>query len=258
MIITGSSVPGSTTLSVKRDFRIRTRLALQWVQTASGNWIAVDRGAAEDVYESTFTVYGTYAKVSTLIAALQLNRAAAAGTPNQIAISSVSAGEYVFGCDVDYSTSVAAIITDFGRVKQGSWKGYGVTLEARALSPTFTGSPSLPAFQYVDIGYEGDRDWTVTKLLSSTGAVTNVDENCDAGTLKLAATLTNANMQALRRYLATQRGATISFPAPSGITYPFGPRGTTGTHNMKVVAWEDLGQWGLQYWRMRLTLAEVV
>jgi hypothetical protein len=243
-------------LLVKRDFRPRTDYALGWAQVSDGNWKASDRGAASDVYASSFEVYGKYAKLKTVLDAIQVNRTNAA--PNDLTIESVTTGEQIFGADVDYSTHTHIAITKMGRIKQQSWKGFSLDMEARALSPSFTGSASLPALSYVSVGYEGDRDMTLSPRFAYDNTATYIDESADAGTLTMVVTLTVANMRNLRRYLATVRGAAFNMASPGGVAYPFGPRGDTGTISVKCIDFEDMGMWGIAWWRAKLKLAETV
>jgi len=256
MRLSGTGISTPFELKVTK-YRPITTYGIEWIKTSSGNYVSTDRGASNDTYESEIVVSGHEYYINQVLSAIQDNRAAdnhvlSLDTFNQV-------DDKIFGCDVDYSSGVTCTVVKLSSRKQRSWRGFGVTMILRALSPSFTGSASLPALQYIPKGYEGDATYTVTKYDTYDGSFTYLDEEYDAGQWTGDVILTSANMQGLRRYLATQRGSTISIPAIAGVAYPYGPRrGSTYPLSVKVTEFKDNGMWGEGYWTATLTLNEVV
>ena len=151
MLIAGDGITGTVEVKVKPDFRPITTLALQWFQLDSGNWKAVDRTSAEDTYEAEIRTYGTEATIDSIIDAFEDNRTAGSGTPYVLTLSSFESTEHIFGEDVDHSSSISATVLSIGQKEQRTWKGFGLALRLQALSPSFTGSPSLPTLQYLGV-----------------------------------------------------------------------------------------------------------
>lgn len=237
-------------------FRPETELALKWKQTASGNYVGTDRGASEDIYRAKFKMHGHESDINALLNQIEANRAA---DNHVITLGSFASNEHIFGEDVDHSGQVNATVVAYGNLQQKSWKGFGIELTVQALSPTFTGSATLPTLQYLNRGYRGDSKVTVNKFDTYNGTFTYQDMTADVGIFIGTFLLPITDMRNMRRYLATQRAATISIPGLRGVDYPFGPRQTNSYPiSVKVIKWEDLGMQGLNYWLLKLTLAEQI
>lgn len=259
MRISGGSI---TPLDIKilPSFRPRTKLGLKWVELADGNYGAVDRGSACDIYESDVTIYGVESVIQNFFTAVQLNRAD--GT-HVFALSQFNDGEKIFGADIDYSGTIEATIIKMNRKSQKTWKGFSLSFTLRAKAVSFTGTASLPTLKPL-IGYDGDSSFTVDKRDSYFGDLFFSDLDKDSGTFSAVYNFTNDDMMAIRRYIATQRAATISISALAGVTKPFGNRVASFPLSVKIINWDDLGMiaWGIssdvRCWALQMTLAEVV
>lgn len=255
MEISGTGI-GTFTAKVLPGFRPLTSLALQWRELADGNWIATDRGAAADTYDSRIQLYGTETVINEFIKEMYDNRAAAS---NVFAMGSFADDELIFGADVDHTGSISGTVLEIGDRAQRTWKGFAVQATIRALSPSFVGSATLPSLTSLEHGFEGDSTRPINKSDTYDGTMSYADRRSDAGFFTGTFLFTLAEMRNLRRYLTTQRGATISIASISGVTYPFGTVRASGyPYSVKVLQWEDLGVRGVGRWRMRLKLAEVI
>jgi len=253
VLVTGTGI--SEIINVLPDFKRETRLAISWEQAADGNWVAVDRGAAYDVYEATISIYGTETYINTTLSEIEANRAAAS---NVVALTEFGTDETIFGDDIDY-TSVSATFLSARRRRQGTWKGWGAELRLRALAPTFSGTASFPTLRWCDVGIDGDGDLTINKIDSYTGIYDYLDHSADYGTFTGVFTLSRADTKSLRRYIATRRTLDFELANTFGISYPFGIRSAgTYPYTCKLIGWEDLGPWGIQWNRIRLKFAEAV
>lgn len=239
---------------VKPEFKPKTTLALKWVQTASGAWRATDRGALSDMYESEIRLYSREAKINTFVNAVYANRTY---DTNYFTMSGFEDTEHIFGEDVDYSIPITVTIVDIKGPVQTTWLGFEVTVTVRALSPTFASASFLPSLKYLDYGYKGSvQELTINKYDSYYGSYTYLEHGADIGLWEGTLIFCSYFMGVMRRYLATERDNTITIPIINGVDYPFGPTRGTFPINCKVTSWEDLGMWGPNNWKMKLTLAE--
>jgi hypothetical protein len=168
--------------------------------------------------------------------------------------------EHIFGADIDYSKPLLATAIIQKRM-QGSWKGFGVTLRLSLLSPSFIGgNGSLPIFQFLDVGYDADSDYTVNKFESYNSIFYYNDHEADVGSFTGVFTFTDAEMISLRRYIASNRASKIPMPTFSGVNYPFGRR-TPGSY-ANIIYFEDMGMLNLRRcnprWKAKITIAEDV
>lgn len=247
----------STLVKIQPNYKVDTRLALKWQQVSSGNWVAVDRGATSDIYESEFTILGKQATIETVLANIETNRSFAAST-RLITIGGCESTEHIFGEDVNHSGLTMTILS-VSPIEQRSWQVYGATIRARAVSPTFTGSASLPTFRNITIGRTADQAMTINKMDTYYGTYTMVEHDSDSGTANLSLMLTLTDMQSMRRHMATVRGSNYTITSTSGLWNLFGPnRPITYPVSVKIIDWEDAGWFGLTHRILRLTIAEVI
>lgn len=256
MIINGPGISTDYNVNILPDFRPETRLAIKWHQASDGNYFAIDRTAAEDKYLSTIRVYGTKAVIDALIDEIQANRAT---DSHVIALSGFNATEQLFGMDIDYTGSINSTVLEIQPISQNTLRGFSVSMTLSALSPSFTGSPSLPTFKRLDVGFKSDSSWTFIKHKSYENNFTYQDKLADAGEFEGTFLFDDDEMKALRRYIATQRGASISISDVSGVDELFASRrGGTYPYSVKVIDWQDLGRYTVNRWKMRIKFAEVI
>lgn len=237
------------------DFQPDTRLAIEWFKKADGNYAATDRGAASDIYESVISAYGTEAYINNICDKINDNRIA---ENNVIVMTVFSATEKIFGAEVVY-TSINATVLEMKRRNQGSWKGFGVEMRVRAIAPTMAGETNRPTLSYCEVGIDSDSDLTIEKYDTNTGTMTYIDKEYDSGLFTGIFTLTDADMIKMRRYLASARTGGATLVNTFGVAYPFGIRSTHSYNYVtKIISWKDLGMFGVKWWRIKLTFAEVV
>lgn len=254
MLITGTGFTAFP-VKIKVDYKPVTTYALSWQQLSSGNWIATDRGAAQDIYEcDNVTLYGTEAKMKAFAVAIEANREAGS---NVVTLSGFNSQEHIFGADLNYTGNITATI-DMNRRSQGTWKGFEQTCKVVAVSPPLlANSGSLPLLRCLDINYDGDEDETINKLYSYNRNNFYQDHSSDYGTFTGTFTFTDSEMKQLRSYIRTQRSNTVSIPNISGVSSPFGIMSSSYPYNVKIIKFEDRGMWDNNFWSCDLTFALV-
>lgn len=241
MKISGTGIT-EFTIRIKPEFEINTKLALQWTQLSNGDWACTDRGAEEDRYSATVTVYDTLSVLEAIVDQIELNRVnSSASNSNTVTLSEFNSGEYIFGADIDYSGSITATINP-GEVRQGSLNGFELELEIIAISPTFiTGVfTELPILRYLDIGFNGNAKYTVNKLNTYSNVYYYQDRLIDSGTFTGTFRFDQYEMSNIRRLVATIRGGTLPLPTINGVTHVFGKRRGNPT-NCRVTNIKDIG-----------------
>lgn len=258
MQINGDGIATPIIAKVKPDFAVLTTPALKWVQLTSGNFEAVDRGAGEDLYSAKVRLYGFKTTIDEFLEAFEDNRGASSGTPNELSLSSFNETEKIFGADVDYSEPIPCTITKLREVKQRTWRGFSLEVRINALSTAFVGSPAMPALNLLKVGYTGDGDYTINKILNYDGSFTHIDHKADTGLFKGVFTFSEAEAIQFRRYVATERGNTVQLNTISGVAEPFGTRrGGSYPYDVKIIDWKERGMRGLHQWLFEITFAEV-
>jgi hypothetical protein len=242
-------------------YQVLTKLAINWRQVSSGNYVGTDRGSTADVYEAKFSIYGTESTINSFIDEIEANRTAYPSASSYIlTLGSFQSGEYIFGENVDHTGSISATLLSIPKRKQGSFKGFGLAdMYIRALSVSFTGASSLPTLQFCIPGGELDSDYTIRKNDTYDGTMAYKDHQADSGIFEGTFKLTNANMILIRNYIRTQRTGNFTLSDTFGVSYPFGKRSANSyPFTCKLIGWTDLGWWGLLYHRIRLRFAEAV
>jgi len=258
MDVSGTGI-NSTAIKIKPGFKIDTRLAIDWFQLSNGNWAGTDRGSDSDIYEADVDFYGTQSDMEEIINLIEDNRATSAMGANALQLSNINTSEKIFGEDIDYSGGVYVTTMETGRVQQKTWKGYTLSAKLRLLSPSFTGSASLPSLSCVNIGYKAYADWTINKYDSYKGNMEYMDHASDAGIFEGVFRLSISDMVSMRRYIATQRTSSYTITAIDNLSEMFGTRrGGSFSYTAKLIDWEDLGLNGLQFYFIRLKFAEVI
>lgn len=238
---------GSTVL-VLWGYRPITEIAIKWHQRADTNWRGCDRGSDEDVYSSNVIFRGPISELSTLETILDNNRTNFNATFN--------AGEQIFGADVDHTSTISVIVTEYGKIRQSSFKMFEMALTLRHANPTFiTTTPDFTKLRLSTHQNTRVTEFELNKLFTYDDQAFVVDrlsnDGNESGTFTGRFAQTVDEMPAIRRYLAvTARANKIVFPTFGGITKPFGTRSGTGPFNCRIVNWSDLGRryfcdWGL-------------
>jgi hypothetical protein len=238
-------------------YKVRTRLGINWVRSASGEWYGVDRGAATDIYESEVEMRGIEGRIDQFIK--EAWDARAAGN-NTFTLTGFYDNERIFGSDINYAT-VTAVMLNTPMKEQIGWKVFSTKFTLRAIGPTFSGTAAMPALSYIDRGWFGNpEEWTISKLDTYNNTYTYLDHQINVGQLRIGALLTQSEMANLRRYAATLRAGAFLMSQPGGVTLPFGPAGT-GYQNVwdayvkiKEIANEEM--WGLNNWKCDITFVE--
>lgn len=257
MQIAGSGIT-SFTVKLKPDFTVLTSFAIRWVQSSANTWKYSDRGAAEDIYESDISIYGTETTINTFIDWIEANRTYPS---NVLQLSGFTDTEHIFGENVNHGGTVNANIVKYEKTVQNSWKGFGLNIRIRALSPAFTGTTTFPALTNLQIGYDANSEFTLNSISSYNNTFTYQEHDCDTGTFTGTFTFTLTEIQGLRNYIRVNRGDQFILPAIAGIEYPFGKRrGLSFTYDNIYVRIKDYKEgafFGLNSKYVTLTFTEV-
>jgi len=255
MLVSGTGITPFTA-KILPGYRPLTSLAIKWRKKADGNYSGTDRGSSADVYQTKIALFGKESVINNFIDEVEANRTAQS---HVLQLSTFSDTEYIFGRDVDHSGTINATIVEMDDRGQQSWKSWGLEMRLQMLSPAFSGSPSFPTLEYLDIGASGDSTRTVTKYDSYSGNFTYLDHNSDIGAFTGTFLLSDADMLSLRRYIATQRTGDFTLSDTFGYDYPFGSRSANSyPFTCKLIDCEDLGMWGTHWWKIKLTFVEVI
>ena len=234
-----------------------TTAALNWIQAADGNWLAVDRGATNDVYKSKVTFYGTETEVDNIIDQFEANRA---GGTNYFTLSQFNIIEdQIFGADIYYTSGMDATIVKWDKRKQKQFKSYtwSCTMQLIEDPYPYSGTPSLPTLKPL-IGYQGDSTWTIKKLDTYDNTFTYIDHEKDTGIFEGTFILGQTDMKNFRRYLlSTIRGGDMIIADIAGVTNPFGSKRGGYPITVKVLDFKD-ELININFWRIKMKLAEVV
>ena len=261
MYVDGSGITTPLEFRVLRTFKPRTELALSWDTSADGNYYPIDRGVASDYYDADLELYGTEATISAFIDTLEENRT---DESNVLYFYDTSTGEKIFGANIDnsqtvdgYAKAFKVTVISFDMVKQGSLKGFGVSLKVRNLSPSFIGSATLPAL-YPLVGYIGDSEYTINKVDSYDNTFTYQDHQSDSGVFECGIRLADSNAANLKEFVRQARGAAFNLAALGGVANPFGRRSSSFPYSVRVIDLKDMGLYAVDHWQFRLKIVEQI
>jgi len=244
-----------TTIKVQRDFRVTTTLSLTWGKTATGLYIAADRGSTNDQYGCTIEVVGLQTEINSILTSLEANRVST--DAGKFTLSNFASDELIFGSDIT-NTSIEVRASDIGDRKQTRLNLFSVSIKLKVCdvtSLTFTGSSlSTINLNHVSVGYEGFSEQSYIVHNMQSDPLSMVDKRIDTGVITIDAQMRNSDVIDLRRTLATKRSAPITFIA-KGVSYPFGPN-RSSTLTGKVLRYSEDGPIGQQYKKIQLTIYE--
>jgi hypothetical protein len=235
----------------------KTTPALKWELLSNGNYVAVDRGADNDIYESELSFYGAQTEIDNIIDELEANRA---GGTNYFTLSQFNGvDDQIFGADIDYSGTLDVTVTKWGKRKQKEWLVFTWSCTVQLIEDPYlyTGTPSFPAFKPI-IGYRADSTWTVKKMDTYDNTFTYIDHNKDTGIFEGTVILNNTDMNGFRRYLlSTIRGGDMTVSSIAGLSELFGSKRGSIPSNVKVLEFRD-EMININFWHVKLKLAEIV
>ena len=234
-----------------------TTPALKWELLADGNYVAVDRGASNDIYQSELTFYGTETEINSIIDEFESNRA---GGTNYFTLSQFNTvDDQIFGADIFYTSGVDATIVKWGKRVQKSFKAYiwKCTVQLVEDPYPYSGTPSLPTLKPFE-GYRGDSTWTIKKMDTYDNTFTYIDHTKDSGIFEGTFILNQTDMKNFRRYLlSTIRANDMSISSIAGVTYPFGSKRGGYPITVKVLDFKD-ELLNINFWKIKMKMAEVI
>lgn len=256
MWISGDNIT-SYLVKVKPDYKVDCRLALDWVQSSSGNYSAVDRTSVSDIYETTIVIAGKQDVVEQFINEVEDNRLY---DTYYFTLSGFEATEHIFGEELVYTSPLTVTVLNIGDIKQKSWKVYEVEVKMRLLSPiTFSASPRFPSLLNISTNIVKKIDSTINKYDSYNGTFSYLDHSSDSGILGIDFILPVSEVKELKKYYQVNRGSTIVLTSTElpGISYPFGTTRSNFPISVKILELTDDGWFGLTHRKMSMKIAEV-
>lgn len=226
--------------------------AIQWVQDAAGYWTGSDRGASQDIYETTCVFAGRESVINALEQALDANREA-------VTLSAFLAP--LFAPNVDHTGSLTAAVIGALERRQVQYGAaahvYALTVPFRAIAPPLLATtPSLAGLRPQD-GFTATHSNESPKAFSMTQAAYYADHRSDSGYLDVELVQNLATTQAILAYiLTTARASAVAFPAALStvIAYPWG-RSRGAPTNCRFTSLQ-LSRMNLNRWRLKLRLVE--
>lgn len=234
---------GGTTLYRVRPWPSPTvTRAFNWVNDGRGNIRGNDRGASQDIYESTITIADTENNVNSLLTVLSTGR-------ESVVFDQFAAP--IFAPNVDHTSSITCAV-DVGKRKMvyhgsGAYDVYEVELKVRAITaPLLTPTPSLSGLR-VQEQKDAGHSWGLARNFFQNGLQAYSESRNDAGQFTPSFVQgTAATQAALAYFLVTARSASFTLPS-FGADYPFGPARGGGPFSVRLadfrVSRENLNRW---------------
>jgi hypothetical protein len=254
MILTISGT--STEIRVNPDYQPITKLAVDWFELSNGDWETVDWGTSADTYETIINTFGTETYINNIISALNDNR-----NESYCVLSGFASNEKIFGDNINYTNPLSALFTGYMETRQSvSLNGFGVKLSFKLVNPSFVGSNPLTSDDFKNIAwsYEADREVSMDLLTTIGGQDYTYDNTSETGTCKINVNMSSEQLIRLRNFYRIYRGYTWELGVGDlpGIEYPFGPKSSTGPHNVKIKSIQE-NRFGLNRWLVEIVLVEV-
>jgi len=221
--------------------------AITWVQDAKGFWHGSDRGAAQDVYETTILVQVSETLMDTLQGTFY-------STSREL-VNVTAINTDFFAPTVDQSGTVSSTIVDFGQRKHLQFAGASISLQdismtVRAVSPTLlTPTPSLATLK-IQEGWEGDASREIAKGFAYDRTPSYNDRASDAGRFVGRFSQTTVQLKAILAYImVTARASSFAFPTLAGVPNPFSVSRGSLPVNVNIVDFSfsraNLNRWNL-------------
>jgi hypothetical protein len=229
MIISGISGTFNTSL----DYKTTTVLSLSYSQLSNGNYVAIDRSTSADIYECDITTYGRESYIGNIIVGLDSIR----NGNGLCQLSGFALNEKIFGENVDYSSPLSCVVTDYKLRENNSLNVYKLQLSLRLLSPTFDATPELPDFHSTCLGtgFKSDINRALVHNDTYYGDYYLSDKKMDSGIFEGKFNLTSSQLANLREYIRVYRDNIVIVSKLNGVNYMFGPSGGDFPHNVKII-----------------------
>lgn len=236
-------IGGTTLYRVKPWPKPSIKSSIQWTFDSRGNPRGYDRGASEDIYETSIEIEDTETNVNSLLTVLNSNRETV--TLDQFAAD-------IFAPNIDYTGSIVCAVNDYGVRKVGfhATSGddiYQMELKLRAVQPSVLGTtPSLSGIR-VQEQRDAGHSFGVARHYFRDGAHGYSDTNVDSGRYAPYFLCTPAIAKAVIAYfMVTARAASFTLPT-LGDAYPFGPSRGSGPFTVRLhdfsISRENLNRW---------------
>lgn len=227
--------------------------AMEWIKSRKGNHHNSDRGAAQDVYTTDFTLYDTESALNTLQTTLAAHR-------YQVTLADF--GEALFAPNIDHTGSINALITTRGPRRSAGFTAGGGELfqmqcKATAVQPPKLGiTPSLSLLR-LQHGYTADKTFTARMGMTYDQTAGGTDTADDAGVFDFKGLQFTAELQQILAYIlaGTSRGLAFTLPTIAGEPYPFGVVKGAGPFQTKIRSF-SFSRRDFQMWDLAIQFVE--
>ncbi len=230
--------------------------AMEWITSRKGaNQHASDRGAAQDLYFTEFTLYDTEDSINTLQAILAAHR-------YQVTLTDF--GEALFAPNIDHTGSINAAITTRGARRSigfaaGGGELFEMTCKATAIRPPKLGlTPTLAPLR-LQHGYEADKSFEARAGFSYDQTVAYTSTADDNGTFQFKGLQFTAELQQILAFILAgpSRGLAFTLPTIAGEPYPFGVIKGAGPFQTKIRSF-SFSRRDFQTWNLSIQFVEHV
>lgn len=238
-------------------FEPKTIPALTWVQHANGNYEAVDRGQNADIYTTRLTFVGEVDAIDSLV--VEFDTIAQYDTNKYVTLDEFNGvDDQIFGANINYSSSLKAIITNIGKRRQKSKNVYHFDVEMQLVPTyTYTGTSLQPSEYYLLSNHIGTVENYDQFQVSNTLAYNFYRSQLNAGTFEGTFMMSAIDTKNFRYAIFNSiRGATMTIWDTMGIGRLFGVLGNNFPVGIKILEYSDR-QIDIDFWEIRVIFAEV-
>lgn len=217
--------------------------AMDWVELSDRNWVADDRGYAQDKHYVTFSIRGRAARVQSVLQALDAER----GNP---VIISYASGEYLPAPGLE--AQAEHIVIDYGKEVRQNLGYYSLdNIKVMPLSIIRHASANLNLMRMAANRYAGSTDFNVTNVLTMDGggSMSNAvyDHDADGATHTGSFWNPDAEFASVLDAILQARGSSIAFPTMQGMNnnWPWGLRVSQAAGNCRIKNLSNVKRSGL-------------
>lgn len=243
---------GGSTVYTLWGYSPDTQFAVKWKHISNGDWVGVDRGVDEDVYEGSMIFRGPRSELvdleTNVLAIFRDNLTVKCGE-----------GEEIFGPQINYANNLVTTVVNYGKISQVDFKIWTMSLKLRLYDPIFL--PVTPSFAKLRLSSwrsQQGSEFDINKTFTYDNYTVFSDHDTEPGIFEGDFTQTTKEMKEIMLYIAnTARNNNITFPTLGGITTPFGDREGTGPFTARLIGFKYLGRVNFTDWKIRLKFARV-
>lgn len=257
MLISGSGIATALDVNMK-TYSYEIAMALKWFRMGDGSYRASDRGTESDHISSKVSFYGTKSQIDDIIAALIANHESLG------VLTLANIPEPLFGHNVDYSSTVTAVLKSIKPQVQKSLHGFKLDLELQAASLTFLNlGNTLPDLCALEYSHSGDTERTFktnktynNQFGTGTGSIDINRYELDSGVFEGTFKFFSDDLASVLDFQRTTRALPFQLPTIEGVTHPFGKGAGVGPFQVKLYSVSSIKRISPDLWSAKLTFVE--